>query len=45
MIDKEKLAAIVGASSVSNERSKLDEYSSDMSFVTKMRPSYVVKRP
>jgi hypothetical protein len=43
MIDKEKLAAIVGASSVSNERSKLDEYSSDMSFVTKMRPSYVVK--
>jgi FAD/FMN-containing dehydrogenase len=43
MIDKEKLAAIVGAGNVSNEESMLDQYSSDVSFVTRMRPSCVVK--
>jgi FAD/FMN-containing dehydrogenase len=43
MIDTQKLVAIVGAGKVSDEKSILDEYSSDMSFVTRMRPSCVVK--
>jgi hypothetical protein len=43
MINKEKLAKISGAGNVSNEKATLDEYSRDMSFVTAMRPAYVVK--
>lgn len=43
MIDKQKLVAIVGTGKVSDEKSILEEYSSDMSFVTRMRPSCVVK--
>ena len=43
MIEKTKLVNTVGAKNVSNEPSVLDEYASDMSFVNKVRPDYVVK--
>jgi len=43
MIAKEKLVKIVGAANVTYEQKKLDEYSSDMSFVNKVRPVCVVK--
>jgi FAD/FMN-containing dehydrogenase len=43
MIEKEKLVKIVGAGNVSYEHSVLDEYSGDMSFVSKIKPLCVVK--
>ena len=43
MIAKEKLVKIVGAGNVSYEKSTLDEYSSDISFVNAVRPDCVVK--
>ncbi len=43
MIEKTKLTSIVGARNVVNEQSVLDKYASDMSFVNKMTPDYVVK--
>ena len=43
MVEKAKLTKIVGAASVSDKAAALDEYASDMSFVNKLRPEYVVK--
>jgi hypothetical protein len=43
MIQKEKLVKIVGAGNVSYEKAKLEEYSSDISFVNTVRPVCVVK--
>lgn len=43
MIAKEKLVKIVGAANVSDKPAALDEYSSDISFVNPVRPSWVVK--
>jgi FAD/FMN-containing dehydrogenase len=43
MIEKKKLAKIVGAGNVIDEQAALDEYSSDISFVNKVKPVYVVK--
>ncbi|MDD5339609.1 MAG: FAD-binding oxidoreductase, partial [Dehalococcoidales bacterium] len=43
MIEKEKLEKIAGASNVSYDRAKLDEYSRDISFVNTVRPECVVK--
>src|SRR4030042_6580646 len=43
MILKEKLAKIVGAGNVSDDEATLEAYSSDMSFVNKVRPVCVVK--
>ncbi|NWF78128.1 MAG: FAD-binding oxidoreductase [Chloroflexi bacterium] len=43
MIAHEKLSDIVGAANVSCERTTLDEYSRDMSFVNTVRPACVVK--
>jgi len=43
MIEKEKLANIVGAANLSYEQVTLDEYSKDMSFVNTVRPVCVVK--
>ncbi len=43
MIEKEKLVKIAGASNVSYEQAKLDEYSRDISFVNAIRPECVVK--
>ncbi len=43
MITKEKLVKIVGTGNVSYEKTKLDEYSSDISFVNAVRPDCVVK--
>jgi FAD/FMN-containing dehydrogenase len=43
MIEKEKLAKIVGAGNVSYEPAALDEYARDMSFVNSVRPLGVVR--
>ena len=43
MITLEKLEKIVGAGNLSMEKGILDEYSSDMSFVNRVRPAFVVK--
>jgi FAD/FMN-containing dehydrogenase len=43
MIVKEKLVKIVGTGNVSDEKSTLDKYSSDISFVNAVRPDCVVK--
>ncbi len=43
MIAKEKLVKIVGAANVSDKPAALDEYSSDISFVNPVRPTWVVK--
>jgi hypothetical protein len=43
MIEKEKLIKIVGAGNVMYEKTVLDEYSRDMSFVNTVRPVFVVK--
>lgn len=43
MIQKEKLAKILGSANVSSEQETLDEYSKDMSFVNTVRPECVVK--
>ncbi len=43
MIEREKLAKIVGAKSVSDKPAALDEYSRDMSFVNAVRPACVVR--
>jgi FAD/FMN-containing dehydrogenase len=43
MIDEKKLAKIVGAGNVSRQKTTLDEYSRDMSFVNTVRPACVVK--
>jgi hypothetical protein len=43
MIPKEKLVKIAGAGNVSYDQAALDEYSSDISFVNKVRPACVVK--
>jgi FAD/FMN-containing dehydrogenase len=43
MIEKEKLVKIAGASNVTYEQAKLDEYSRDISFVNAVRPECVVK--
>ena len=43
MIEKEKLAAVVGNGNVLSEPSILDQYSRDISFVNTTRPAYVVK--
>jgi FAD/FMN-containing dehydrogenase len=43
MIVKEKLVKIAGASNVTYDRAKLDEYSRDISFVNAVRPECVVK--
>ncbi len=43
MIAKEKLSKIVGAGNVSFDKSTLDEFASDISFVNTIRPACVVK--
>jgi FAD/FMN-containing dehydrogenase len=43
MIDEKKLAKIVGAGNMSRQKTILDEYSRDMSFVNTVKPDYVVK--
>jgi hypothetical protein len=43
MIAQEKLEKIVGAGNLSIEQDILDEYSSDMSFVNRVRPTCVVR--
>jgi hypothetical protein len=43
MIEKKKLVKIVGAGNVSDEKTTLDEYSRDISFVNAVRPVCVVK--
>ncbi len=43
MITLEKLEKIAGAGNLSMEKGILDEYSSDMSFVNRVRPAFVVK--
>jgi len=43
MIEKEKLEKLAGASNVTYDRAKLDEYSRDISFVNTVRPECVVK--
>jgi FAD/FMN-containing dehydrogenase len=43
MIDKEKLAGIMGAGNVTDEQATLDSYSRDMSFVNTIKPAWVVK--
>ncbi|MHB8104125.1 MAG: FAD-binding oxidoreductase [Dehalococcoidales bacterium] len=43
MIEKEKLVIIAGASNVSYDQAKLEEYSKDISFVNAIRPVCVVK--
>jgi FAD/FMN-containing dehydrogenase len=43
MIEKKKLAGIVGAANVSDDPVVLGEYSSDISFVNRLRPECVVK--
>jgi len=42
MIEKQKLVKIVGAGNVLNSEDVLEEYSSDISFVNRVRPAYVV---
>jgi hypothetical protein len=43
MIEKERLAAIVGAGNVSYKQAALDAYSRDISFVNTIKPACVVK--
>ena len=43
MIDKQKLEKIVGTGNVFNNEDILEGYSSDISFVNRVRPAYVVK--
>ena len=43
MIEKEKLAKIVGAGNVSDKPAALDEYSKDISFVNAVRPLCIVR--
>ena len=43
MIDEASLARIVGVGNVSREKTLLEKYSSDMSFVHAIRPECVVK--
>ena len=43
MIDKQKLVKIVGAGNVLDNEDVLENYSSDISFVNRVRPAYVVK--
>lgn len=43
MIDKQKLAKIVGPGNVSDKEDALKAYSNDISFVNRVRPAYVVK--
>jgi len=43
MIAQDKLEKIVGADNLSIEQDILDEYSSDMSFVNRVRPACVVR--
>ncbi len=43
MIQKEKLAAIVGSSNVSDTPATLDSFAKDTSFVQSIKPDYVVK--
>lgn len=43
MIPRDKLVKILGAGNVSAEKSVLDSYSGDMSFMSPVRPDYVVK--
>ncbi len=42
MIDKQKLVKIAGAGNVLDEEDVLEGYSSDISFVNRVRPAYVV---
>lgn len=42
MIDKQKLVKIVGTGNVLDEEDVLEGYSSDISFVNRVRPAYVV---
>jgi len=43
MINEEKLVQIVGPDRVSQDATTLESYSSDISFVTSIKPKYVVK--
>jgi hypothetical protein len=43
MVEKAKLIKIVGTANVSDKPAALSEYASDMSFVNKLNPEYVVK--
>lgn len=43
MIDKKKLAKIVGAGNVSDDEAALAGFAGDMSFVGRIKPDYVVK--
>jgi hypothetical protein len=43
MIEETKLLSLVGAGNVITEPSVLDQYASDMSFVNRVKPEYVVK--
>ncbi len=43
MVEKAKLIKIVGAGNVSDKPAALGEYASDMSFVNKLNPEYIVK--
>jgi hypothetical protein len=43
MIEREKLVAIVGPENVIQETAKLDSYARDMSFVSPIRPDFIVK--
>jgi FAD/FMN-containing dehydrogenase len=43
MIDQKRLTEIVGTSNVSNEKAVLQEYSRDISFVSHIRPAWIVK--
>jgi FAD/FMN-containing dehydrogenase len=43
MIAREKLVKIVGAKNVISDQAVLDEYSHDMSFMSAVRPEFVVK--
>lgn len=43
MIEKKNLVKIVGADNISSDKTTLNEYSRDLSFVNKVMPEYVVK--
>ena len=43
MIEKQKLVSLVGAANVSSDKTRLDEFSHDMSFVNPVSPVSVIK--
>jgi len=43
MVEKQRLAEIVGSTNVSDDPTTLDAYSRDISFVNQTKPAYVVK--